>query len=137
IRAPIAADTSTVATRSGCRMAPRAANPPGVPGQPIRRPRSWASRAISSRFTNERGSHVIHPRHHPVRSRDRSLGRALALAQREAGCVVIAGHFGFAAAVKARVPRAPLWALMLASVWMDVVFIPLFAAKIEPIEVLP
>jgi hypothetical protein len=50
---------------------------------------------------------------------------------------VIAGHFGFAAAVKAKVPRAPLWALMLACVWMDVVFIPLFAAGIEPIEALP
>jgi hypothetical protein len=50
---------------------------------------------------------------------------------------MIAGHFGFAAAVKSRVPRAPLWALMLASVWMDVLFVPLFAAHIEPIEPLP
>jgi hypothetical protein len=50
---------------------------------------------------------------------------------------VIAGHFGFAAAVKARVPRAPLWALMLASVWMDVLFVPLFAAGIEPLEKVP
>lgn len=47
---------------------------------------------------------------------------------------MIAGHFGFAAAVKAKVPRAPLWALMLASVWLDVIFVPLFAAGIEPIE---
>ncbi|HTQ05209.1 MAG TPA: hypothetical protein VMI54_15200 [Polyangiaceae bacterium] len=47
---------------------------------------------------------------------------------------MIAGHFGFAAAVKAKAPRAPLWALMLASVWMDVIFVPLFAAGIEPIE---
>jgi hypothetical protein len=50
---------------------------------------------------------------------------------------VIAGHFGFAAAVKSRAPRVPLWALMLACVWMDVLFIPLFAAGIEPIEPLP
>jgi hypothetical protein len=50
---------------------------------------------------------------------------------------VIAGHFGFAAVVKSRAPRAPLWALMLASVWMDVIFVPLFAAGIEPIEKLP
>lgn len=50
---------------------------------------------------------------------------------------MIAGHFGFAAAVKAKAPRAPLWALMLASVWMDVIFVPLFAAGIEPIEKLP
>lgn len=50
---------------------------------------------------------------------------------------VIAGHFGFAAAVKARAPTAPLWALMLACVWMDVVFLPLFAAGIETIVPLP
>lgn len=50
---------------------------------------------------------------------------------------MIAGHFGFAAAVKAKAPRAPLWALMLASVWLDVIFVPLFAAGIEPIEKVP
>jgi membrane-bound metal-dependent hydrolase YbcI (DUF457 family) len=50
---------------------------------------------------------------------------------------VIAGHFGFAAAVKAKAPRAPLWALMLASVWLDVIFVPLLAAGIEPIEKVP
>ncbi len=50
---------------------------------------------------------------------------------------MIAGHFGFAAAVKSRAPRTPLWALMLACVWMDVVFIPLFAAGIETIVPLP
>lgn len=44
---------------------------------------------------------------------------------------MIAGHFGFAAAVKSRVPAAPTWALMLASVWMDVIFVPLFATGIE------
>ena len=50
---------------------------------------------------------------------------------------VIAGHFGFAAAVKSSAPRVPLWALMLACVWMDVVFVPLFAAGIETIVPLP
>jgi hypothetical protein len=51
--------------------------------------------------------------------------------------VVIAGHFGFAAGVKARTPEVPLWALMLACQWLDVVFLPLYAARIEhltPIE---
>ena len=47
---------------------------------------------------------------------------------------MIAGHFGFAALVKARVPAAPTWALMLASVWMDVIFVPLFLAGIETME---
>ena len=53
------------------------------------------------------------------------------------GQAVIAGHFGFAAGVKARVPEVPLWALMLACQWLDVVFVPLYAAGIEgltPIE---
>ena len=44
---------------------------------------------------------------------------------------MIAGHFGLAAAVKSRVPTAPTWALMLASVWLDVIFVPLFLAGIE------
>lgn len=47
---------------------------------------------------------------------------------------MIAGHFGFAAAVKAREPSAPLWALMLATVWMDVLFVPLFLAHVETIQ---
>jgi hypothetical protein len=46
---------------------------------------------------------------------------------------VIAGHFGFAAMVKAREPQVPLWALMLATVWLDVVFVPLFLTGIETI----
>ena len=44
---------------------------------------------------------------------------------------MIAGHFGFAAMVKSRTPAIPLWSLMLASQWLDVVFIPLFALGIE------
>lgn len=50
---------------------------------------------------------------------------------------MIAGHFGFAAAVKARSPSTPLWALMLACQWLDVVFVPLFVAGIERIEPVP
>lgn len=44
---------------------------------------------------------------------------------------MIAGHFGFAAAVKSREPGTPLWGLMLATVWLDVVFIPFFVAGVE------
>ncbi len=44
---------------------------------------------------------------------------------------MIAGHFGLAAAVKAREPRVPLWALMLATQWLDVVFVPLYLAHVE------
>lgn len=44
---------------------------------------------------------------------------------------MIAGHFGLAAVVKSRVPAAPTWGLMLASVWLDVLFTPLFLAGVE------
>jgi len=44
---------------------------------------------------------------------------------------MIAGHFGLAAAVKAQRRDIPLAPLMLATAWLDVVFIPLFAAGIE------
>jgi membrane-bound metal-dependent hydrolase YbcI (DUF457 family) len=47
---------------------------------------------------------------------------------------MIAGHFGFAAAVKAKARATPLWALMLGSQWLDVVFVPLLAAKVEWLE---
>jgi hypothetical protein len=47
---------------------------------------------------------------------------------------VIAGHFGFAAAVKAKEPRVPLWALMLACQWLDVVFVPLLLTGVERLE---
>jgi len=33
---------------------------------------------------------------------------------------MIAGHFGLAAAVKSYGRQTPLWALMLACVWLDV-----------------
>jgi hypothetical protein len=50
---------------------------------------------------------------------------------------MIAGHFGFAAIVKSPEPRVPLWSLMLATVWLDIVFIPLFLAGIEKLEPVP
>ena len=50
---------------------------------------------------------------------------------------VIAGHFGFAAMVKGRERQAPLWALMLASVWLDVVFVPLYLTGIETVTLAP
>jgi hypothetical protein len=50
---------------------------------------------------------------------------------------VIAGHFGVAAGVKRVEPRAPLWALMLATAWLDVLFVPLYLAGVETIAPAP
>ena len=50
---------------------------------------------------------------------------------------MIAGHFGLAAGVKAKEPAVPLWALMLATSWLDVVFVPLFLTGVETIERAP
>ena len=47
---------------------------------------------------------------------------------------MIAGHFGFAAMVKARERTTPLWALMLATVWLDIVFVPLLVAHVESVQ---
>ena len=47
---------------------------------------------------------------------------------------MVAGHFGLAAGVKSGAPVAPLWALMLATQWLDVWFVPLYLAGIETIE---
>src|SRR5918911_4344812 len=44
---------------------------------------------------------------------------------------MVAGHFGLAAGVTSAVPAAPLWALMLASQWLDVFFVPLLLLGIE------
>jgi hypothetical protein len=49
---------------------------------------------------------------------------------------VIAGHFALAAGVKAHRPAVPLWALMLATQWLDVVFVPLFVAHVERIDII-
>ena len=46
---------------------------------------------------------------------------------------MVAGHFGFAALVKSRERSAPLWALMLATVLLDIVFVPLFLAHWETV----
>lgn len=50
---------------------------------------------------------------------------------------MIAGHFGFAAFAKSREPRVPLWSLMLATVWLDIVFVPMFLVKMETLEPVP
>jgi len=47
---------------------------------------------------------------------------------------VITGHFGLGAGAQAAEPRAPLWSLMLATMWLDVVFLPLFLAGVETID---
>jgi membrane-bound metal-dependent hydrolase YbcI (DUF457 family) len=53
------------------------------------------------------------------------------------GRALIAGHFGFAAGVKGRERQVPLWALMLATVWLDIIFAPLLATGVETIENVP
>jgi len=50
---------------------------------------------------------------------------------------VVTGHFGLAAGVKAQERFVPLWALMLATAWLDVIFIFTYAAGIEDIEDVP
>ena len=50
---------------------------------------------------------------------------------------MVTGHFGLAAGVKARERFVPLWALMLATAWLDVLFIPLLAAGVETIDDVP
>lgn len=47
---------------------------------------------------------------------------------------MIAGHFGFAAAVKAKAPSVPLWTLMLACQWLDVLFVPLLLLGVERLQ---
>jgi hypothetical protein len=47
---------------------------------------------------------------------------------------MIAGHIGFAAGVKAVEPQIPVWALMLATVWLDIAFVPLFLTGIETVR---
>ena len=50
---------------------------------------------------------------------------------------MITGHFALAAGAKAADPRTPLWSLMVAAVWLDVVFIPLLLLGVERIETAP
>ncbi|KAA2255457.1 permease [Solihabitans fulvus] len=50
---------------------------------------------------------------------------------------MITGHFGLAAAVKSSQRQVPLWALMLATVWLDVWFVPLVLLKVERMDPVP
>jgi membrane-bound metal-dependent hydrolase YbcI (DUF457 family) len=50
---------------------------------------------------------------------------------------MIAGHFGFAALVKSRERRVPLWSLMLATAWLDILFVPLLLTHVETLETIP
>jgi hypothetical protein len=47
---------------------------------------------------------------------------------------MIAGHFGFAAAVKSCEPETPRSALMIATISLDVVFVPLFLSGVETVQ---
>jgi membrane-bound metal-dependent hydrolase YbcI (DUF457 family) len=47
---------------------------------------------------------------------------------------MFAGHFGLAAAVKAKEKKVPLWALMLGTQLLDVAFVPLFLSGKETID---
>ncbi len=50
---------------------------------------------------------------------------------------MIAGHFGLAAAVKSRAGSTPLWLLVIATQWLDIVFVPLFLLGVERLVPLP
>ncbi len=54
--------------------------------------------------------------------------------QIERDAAMITGHFGFAAAVKSRERAVPLWALMLATQWLDVIFVPLLLIGVEHLD---
>jgi len=56
------------------------------------------------------------------------------VARSQGALTMIAGHFGFAAGVKAAEQQTPLWALMVGTVWLDIVFVPLFLMGIETLE---
>ncbi|MGG1678413.1 permease [Neobacillus sp. NRS-1170] len=47
---------------------------------------------------------------------------------------MFAGHFGLAAAVKAKQPSVPLWALMISTQLLDIIFVPLFISGVETME---
>ena len=50
---------------------------------------------------------------------------------------VITGHFGLGAGAQAAEPRAPLWSLMVATMWLDLIFLPLFLTGVETIDTPP
>ena len=47
---------------------------------------------------------------------------------------MITGHFGLAAGVKSAERQVPLWALMLATVWLDILFVPLYLTVSTPVR---
>ncbi|NUC16186.1 permease [Bacillus mycoides] len=47
---------------------------------------------------------------------------------------MFAGHFGLVAVVKTKSPKLPLWALMLSTQLLDVIFLPLYVLRVETIE---
>jgi hypothetical protein len=52
-------------------------------------------------------------------------------------CIIFAmfaGHFGLAAAVKAKAPEVPLWALMVGTQLLDLAFMPLLLSGIETMD---
>ncbi|CDN41764.1 hypothetical protein [Paenibacillus sp. P22] len=50
---------------------------------------------------------------------------------------MFAGHFGLAAAVKAKTPQVPLWTLMLGTQLLDVLFVPFLLTGKETLEAVP
>jgi hypothetical protein len=65
---------------------------------------------------------AVHSKRHLLRHRHRSHRCGIAVAGSQRAFTMIAGHFGFAAGVKAAEQQTPLWALMLGTVWLDIVF---------------
>ncbi|GHO60628.1 metal-dependent hydrolase [Ktedonobacter robiniae] len=47
---------------------------------------------------------------------------------------MFAGHFGLAAAVKSKQPQLPLWALMLSTQLLDILFVPLLLTNVETLQ---
>jgi hypothetical protein len=47
---------------------------------------------------------------------------------------MIAGHFGVDLVAKSRAPSVPVWAFALATQWLEVIFVPLYAAGIETLS---
>src|SRR5215470_8204260 len=84
-----------------------------------------------------RSSYAVHSRRNLLRDCRRSRRRGIAVAGSQGALTMIAGHFGFAAGVKAAEPQIPLWSLMLATAWLDVVFIPLLLGGVETIASVP
>ncbi|MBF6612314.1 MAG: permease [Chloroflexi bacterium] len=50
---------------------------------------------------------------------------------------MLAGHFGLAAVVKSRQPQLPLWALMLSTQLLDVIFVVLYTLNLEGFTPVP